>query len=128
MTVLLDTRTLLWFLEDDPQLPAHVAELVEGATTRSLVSAITHWEMAVKSGHGKLRLPYPIGEPFESLLNEAGFELLPLSNGALERAAKLGQDENDPFNRLLAAEALEQKATILSGDERFESYGVNRIW
>ena len=128
MTVVLDTRTLLWFLEDDPQLPGHVAELVEQSTTRSLVSVVSHWEMAVKSGHGKLNLPYSLGNAFEALLNKAGFEFVPVSNGALERATKLTKEEIDPFNRLLAAEAIEQKAAILSGDERFENFGVSRLW
>jgi PIN domain nuclease of toxin-antitoxin system len=126
--VLLDTHALIWFLEDAPELPRQVADLIEDAGTHSLVSWATHWEMAVKVGSGKLRLPYAVGEPFEKLLDESGFELLPVSNGALERAAKLPPDGNDPFNRLLAAEALEQSATLLSKDTRFDGYGVTRMW
>ena len=128
MKVILDTSALIWFLEDAPELPAQVAELVEDAGTHSLVSWATHWEMAVKVGSGKLRLPYSVGDPFEKLLDDSGFELLPVTNGALERAAKLSPNGNDPFNRLLAAEALEQRATLLSGDARFDHYGVTRMW
>ena len=128
MKVLLDTHALIWFLEDAPELPAQVAELVEDGGTHSLVSWATHWEMAIKVGNGKLRLPYSVGEPFEKLLDASGFDLLPISNGALERAAKLPSDGNDPFNRLLAAEAIEQHATLLSGDARFDDYGVTRMW
>ena len=128
MKVILDTAALIWFLEDAPELPAQVAELVEDSGTHSLVSWATHWEMAVKVGSGRLRLPYPVGEPFEKLLDASGFELLPVSNGALERAAKLPPDGNDPFNRLLAAEALVQQATLLSADGRFDDYGVTRMW
>ena len=128
MKVILDTSALIWFLEDAPDLPEQVAELVEDAGTHSLVSWATHWEMAVKVGSGKLRLPYSVGEPFEKLLDDSGFELLPVSTGALERAAKLPPDGNDPFNRLLAAEAIEQHATLLSSDGRFDDYGVTRMW
>jgi PIN domain nuclease of toxin-antitoxin system len=92
------------------------------------VSAVTTWELAVKVGLGKLRLPYELGTEFEATLEAIGFELLPLSPAALERTARLPGHHRDPFDRLLVAEALEQGATLLSQNQVFDDYGVKRVW
>jgi PIN domain nuclease of toxin-antitoxin system len=128
MTRLLDSSTVVWFLEGAPQLSETAAGLIESAESRSLVSAVTAWELAVKVGLGKLRLPYELGEEFAATLEELGFELLPLSDAALLRTARLPHHHRDPFDRLLVAEALEQSATVLSRNEVFDRYGVKRIW
>ncbi len=128
MNLLLDSSTVVWFLEGSPELSDHAAGLIESAESRSLVSAVTNWELAIKVGLGKLRLPYELGEEFVATLEEIGFELLPLSNAALERTARLPQHHRDPFDRLLVAEALEHSATLVSRNEVFDAYGVKRVW
>ena len=128
MKLLLDSPALVWFLEGDRALSETAAHLIESADSQSLVSAVTAWELAVKAGLGRLRLPYAVGDEFEATLKESGFELLPLSNSALDRTARLPDHHRDPFDRLLAAEALEQSATIVSHNEIFDAYGVKRIW
>jgi PIN domain nuclease of toxin-antitoxin system len=128
MTLLLDSSTLVWFLEGAPQLSETAADLIESLDSRSLVSAVTPWELAIKVGLGKLRLPYSLGEEFDATLEAIGFELLPLSSAALERTARLPQHHHDPFDRLLVAEALEHSATLVSSNEVFDQYGVKRVW
>ena len=93
-----------------------------------MVSSVTPWELAVKVGLGKLRLPYSLGEDFDATLESLGFELLPLSRAALERTARLPDYHRDPFDRLLLAEALEHSATLVSRNEIFDAYGVKRVW
>lgn len=128
MTLLLDSHTVVWFLEGAPQLSDQAAELIESGHARSLVSSVTAWELAVKVGLGKLRLPYGLGEEFDLTIEQNGFEILPLSNEALERTSRLPDHHRDPFDRLLIAEALEHSATIVSRNEVFDSYGVKRVW
>ncbi|MDP7106852.1 MAG: type II toxin-antitoxin system VapC family toxin, partial [Roseibacillus sp.] len=90
--------------------------------------SVTPWELAVKTGLGRLRLPYRLGEEFDATLESSGFELLPLSQAALARTARLPGHHRDPFDRLLVAEALEQSATLISPNEIFDDYGVKRAW
>lgn len=128
MTLLLDSSTLVWFLEGAPELSEEAARLIESDESRSLVSAVTPWELAVKVGLGKLRLPYELGAEFEATLEEVGFELLPVSHATLERTARLPGHHRDPFDRLLVAEALEHGAILLSPNAVLDAYGVKRIW
>ena len=128
MKLLLDARSLLWFLDGSSELPDSAAELIESDEAHRLVSTVTAWEIAVKVGLGKVRLPYAIGDEFEETLRRNGFELLPLSNAGLERTTRLPDHHRDPFDRLLAAEALEHSATIVSPNPVFDDYGVKRSW
>ncbi len=128
MKLLLDSNTVVWFLEGASDLSETAAGLIENLDSRSLVSSVTPWELAVKTGLGKLRLPYSLGEEFDATLQSMGFELLPLSQAALERTTRLPGHHRDPFDRLLVAEALEQSAALLSPNEILDEYGVTRIW
>jgi len=128
MNLLIDSAALVWFLEGDPHLTEAAARVIEDERSRSMVSAVTAWELAVKAGLGKIRLPYNLGEEFDLTIERSGFELIPLSNSALERTARLPDHHRDPFDRLLAAEALEHSATMVSNNEVFDVYGVKRIW
>lgn len=128
MNLLLDTSSLLWFLDGSSELPDSAAALIESEEARLLVSSVTTWEIAIKVGLGKLRLPYSVGGELEDTLTENGFELLPLSNAGLERTSRLPEHHRDPFDRLLAAEALEHSATIVSPNPVFDDYGVRRRW
>ena len=128
MNLLLDSSTVVWFLEGAPQLSETAAGLIESLESTSMVSSVTPWELAVKVGLGKLRLPYNLGQEFDATLESIGFELLPLSSAALERTARLPDYHRDPFDRLLVAEALEHSATLVSSNEIFDAYGVKRVW
>ena len=128
MNLLLDSSTLVWFLEGAPDLSEEAAELIERPESHSLVSSVTSWELAVKVGLGKLRLPYGLGEEFDATVEASGFEILPLSNAALERTSRLPDHHRDPFDRLLVAEALEHSATLVSRNKIFDAYGVKRVW
>ena len=128
MTVLVDSAALVWFLAGAPELSDEAAAAIESGESRVLVSVVTLWELAVKVGLGKLRLPYGLGEEFEGLLGDNGFEILPLSRAGLERTSRLPGHHRDPFDRLLAAEALEHSARIANANPLFDDYGVKRVW
>ncbi|MBJ07058.1 MAG: PIN domain nuclease [Verrucomicrobiaceae bacterium] len=128
MNLLLDSNTVVWFLEGAPALSDKAANLIESLESRSMVSSVTPWELAVKTGLGKIRLPYRLDEEFDSALESMGFELIPLSRSALERTARLPGHHRDPFDRLLVAEAIEHGATLISPNEVFDHYGVKRVW
>lgn len=101
---------------------------IEAAGGVRALSVASAWEMAIKTSLGKLALAKPLGELLPPLLADAGIELLPIEIGDVARVATLPFHHRDPFDRLLAAQALERGFTIVSIDEAFDLYGVTRLW
>jgi PIN domain nuclease of toxin-antitoxin system len=102
--------------------PARAA--IEDARSTVLVSAVCVWEAAIKSALGKLRVPDNLPER----LDEFAFERLPVTDVHAWAVRSLPPVHNDPFDRLLAAQAVCERATIVSSDEVFDAYPVTRAW
>jgi PIN domain nuclease of toxin-antitoxin system len=101
-----------------------VRDAVEDSRETVLVSAVTVWEAAIKSALGKLRVPDDLPER----LNEFAFERLPVTDVHAWAVRTLPPVHTDPFDRLLAAQALTERATVVSADAVFDAYAVTRIW
>ncbi len=128
MNLLLDTHAFLWFMEGSERISQRARAEIEAADGVRALSVASAWEMAIKSSLGKLDLAKPLGELLPPLLADAGIELLPIEIPDLARVATLPFHHRDPFDRLLAAQALERGFTIVSVDEAFDAYGVARLW
>lgn len=89
-----------------------------------IVSSVCVWEAAIKSALGKLRVPADLPQR----LDEFAFERLPVSEAHAWAVRALAPVHNDPFDRLLAAQAICERATIVSADRVFDEYSVARIW
>ncbi len=89
-----------------------------------LVSAVSIWEAAIKSALGKLRVP----DDLPRRLDEFAFERLPVTDVHAWAVRTLPAVHSDPFDRLLAAQAICERATIVSADAVFDGYGITRIW
>jgi PIN domain nuclease of toxin-antitoxin system len=128
MNLLLDTHTFLWFIADSDRLSQKARALIEDESNRIYLSAASLWEIAIKVSLGKLNL----SEPFETFIPEQldvnSVELLGISVSHASRVASLPFHHRDPFDRLLAAQALTEDIPILSGDEVLDAYGVTRVW
>ncbi|MBW4473606.1 MAG: type II toxin-antitoxin system VapC family toxin [Stenomitos rutilans HA7619-LM2] len=122
--MLLDTHTLLWFLDDDPQLPSVVRERIENADT-SFVSIVSLWEIAIKISIGKLRLNYSFHD-LQDLLDRFEIEVLPLAFTDIEQYLNLPLHHRDPFDRMLIAQAMSHDLTLISRDEQFDAYSIQR--
>jgi PIN domain nuclease of toxin-antitoxin system len=127
MTYLLDTHTFLCILNSPKAIPAPVQSICENSSATLLVSIVTPWEMAIKSALGKLDATYVL-DNFESLLAQGGYTMLETTIHHVIRGARLPSHHRDPFDRLLAAQALDLKIPLLSRDMVFDLYGVKRIW
>ena len=114
---------MLWLLAGDARVERARAA-VEDVRTSVLVSAVSVWEMAIKSALGKLRVPDNLLER----LDEHAFERLPVTDVHAWAVRKLPPGHTDPFDRLLAAQAICERATIVSADTVFDAYSVTRIW
>ena len=84
--------------------------------------------MAIKAGLGKLRLASPVREYVPRHLAANNFRLCPISFQHAARVEGMEWHHRDPFDRLLAAQALEDKMVLVSRDPVFEKYGVRRVW
>ena len=127
MTYLLDTHTFLWILNTPEVLPAGVQGIVSDRLAILLVSIATPWEMAIKVASGKLD-DGDILDDFEGAMLRGRFTLLDTVVQQVIRAGKLPPHHRDPFDRLLAAQALDLRVPLISRDDIFDLYGVQRIW
>ena len=124
---LLDTRVLLLFLQNDPNLPDTLAKRIESPENRSLVSLASLWELAQKQSQGLVNFEAIQRPDLPSLLTEEGFEVLPIEWTTMKRASSLPPHHRDPTDRILIAEAITRDVPILSLDPIFDRYKIQRI-
>lgn len=128
MRVLLDSHTLIWAADDPGQLsPAALAAIRDPGNDR-LLSAGTLWEIAIKVGKGRLPLSLPYRPWMEKAIADLGLTLLPITLDHAERQSLLAAHHGDPFDRLLASQALVEGIPIVSADAALDAYGVSRLW
>jgi PIN domain nuclease of toxin-antitoxin system len=128
MRLLLDTHTLLWWLEENPSLPRSASKLIANKNHEVLVSAASAWEIATKVRLGKLPIAIDLAHDFTADLERERFETLAVSAEHGIRAGLLPGPHKDPFDRILIAQALAEDLTIVSNDVVFDGYGVRRAW
>lgn len=128
MRILLDTHAFLWTAGDSPELGRKAKRVYLDQKTQPLLSIASVWEMAIKSSLGKLRLDVPIEDLVVQAVEEQGIGLLPIELPHVIGVETLPFLHRDPFDRLLVAQALAEKLPIMSADEVFGRYGVERIW
>jgi len=127
MTYLFDTHTFLWILNTPKVIPPSVQRICKDSSAVLLISIVTPWEMAIKSAIGKLDAAYVL-DNFEALLTQGGYTMLETTIQHVIRGGRLPSHHRDPFDRLLAAQALDLRIPIVSHDRVFDLYGVKRIW
>ncbi|GAA0598832.1 type II toxin-antitoxin system VapC family toxin [Caenispirillum bisanense] len=129
MRLLLDTHAFIWWVEGNPRLPSSLREQIEQNAGSTRVSAASVWELATLIRLGKLplwpRLPV---DGLPHLIEMAGFAELPVTARHGETAGSLTGLHRDPFDRMLAAQALLEDMTIVSRDEALDDFGVRRLW
>lgn len=128
MDLLLDTHTLLWYYLDDPKLSNTARTFVAGPANRVFVSPATHWEIAIKIGTGKYSLTVPFAQFIQEAIHDNGFSVLPIEPCHTEQVISLPKHHNDPFDRLLIAQAMVEQMPIVSADTAFDPYAIKRIW
>jgi len=128
MKLLLDTHTLLWFIAGSATLSVSARSLIEDAANEKFVSIVSIWETAIKVSIGKMSLSAPFDVLFPHQLQINGFELLPVKVEHTSVITTLPFHHRDPFDRLLIAQAIKEKLTLVSADEIFDDYGMARLW
>lgn len=120
MRLLLDTHVLLWWLANDPSLIREAKTAIGDPASAVFVSAATAWEIAIKKALGKLEAPNDL----ESQIELNRFEPLSITIAHAYSAGMLPRHHDDPFDRMLVAQALAEGLSIVTRDSRLERYGV----
>lgn len=128
MRLLLDTHAFLWWVTDAPKLSTAAREAIQDPQAECLVSLVSCWEMAIKQSLGKLKLESPLEQFVPTHMATNGFLQMDIEFRHVARVAGLPFYHRDPFDRLLAAQAMVEDVPLVSGDPAFDDYGVKRLW
>jgi PIN domain nuclease of toxin-antitoxin system len=126
--VLLDTCTLLWATLNPVGLSERARTVIADPANIILVSAASAWEIATKVRLGKLPGAERLEECFEEALDAAGYTQLPIDFGSALRAGRQISPHRDPFDRMIAAQAIGLDIAVLSPDAQLDSLAVRRVW
>lgn len=121
---LVDTHVWLWMQTDPARLGVATRELVEDVTNELLLSAASAWEIAIKYRIGKLKLPESPITYVSDRMRRSGTAPLPVEPAHALRTCELPDHHNDPFDRLLIAQAQLLDIPIMTVDERIQAYDV----
>ncbi len=126
MRLLLDTHIALWALTDSPQLPTQAKELILQPSNRIVASAASVWEVAIKHALGRGDMPVS-GSDILAYFQQAGYELLPILPKHAAHVEQLPGHHQDPFDRILVAQALVEPLHLLTHDAVMARYGETVI-
>jgi|SRR6185369_4623662 PIN domain nuclease of toxin-antitoxin system len=128
MRLLIDSHALIWYVDQHQQLSPASHAAISDPSNDLLLSAGSIWEIAIKIGLGKLVLTQPFSLWMSQALDDLGITVLPITVENADAQASLPKHHNDPFDRLIVAQALIEKVSIVSADARMDAYGITRIW
>ena len=128
MRVLLDTHTLLWWLDGDRRLSRRARATIADPANAVLVSAASAWEIATKVRIGKLPGAVEVAADIAGCLAGQRFESLDITVLHAQRAGRLPGPHRDPFDRMLIAQAQLEDLPLVTDDAIFDEYRVTRLW
>jgi PIN domain nuclease of toxin-antitoxin system len=127
MNNLLDTHTLIWFINGDNDLSNKAKIEIEVNAPDNYVSIASVWEIAIKISVGKLKLK----TSFEDFINKIGinsFQILPISPFDALTVSTLPFYHRDPFDRIIIAQAKNNNLQVITKDTIFAHYDVSIFW
>jgi PIN domain nuclease of toxin-antitoxin system len=126
--LLLDTHAFLWWVGSTRDLSRKARSAVGSGRNECFVSIASGWEIAIKASLGTLKVDGALDRFLPEQLATNGFKPLPVDLKHCARVATLPFHHRDPFDRLLAAQALDEDLAIVTADPVFAKYGVKRVW
>lgn len=127
MLCLLDTHTLIWFLENDKRLSNKAKKTIESEDNTSFIGIVSLWEIAIKLNLGKLEINVTIDDIVDET-NQMGMVIIPISINAVKLVQSMPLHHRDPFDRLLIAQAEANELTVITDDSMFGNYNIRMEW
>ncbi len=124
MKALLDTHTLLWWLADDRRLSKGAHELIREADV--VISVVSLWEIEIK--RGRIGFEVDTAEVMDRVARIQGLELLDVRPSHIVSLSALPPLHGDPFDRMLVAQARQERAALVSKDRSLSGYDVEVYW
>jgi PIN domain nuclease of toxin-antitoxin system len=121
LNLLLDTHIALWAIADSPSLSQSARQLIEAPTTNVWVSAASVWEIAIKHSLGPGDMPVSGADALGYFL-DSGFQILPIQAEHTVAVATLPGHHQDPFDRILVAQALTEPMRLMTHDATVALY------
>jgi PIN domain nuclease of toxin-antitoxin system len=125
--LLLDTHTVLWWLDAPASLGLNSFNCIADPRNEVLISPVVPWEIALKANKHR-QIPHRLVTDFHHVLRTEGFTAIGIDPLHAIHSGLLPFHHRDPFDRLLAAQALAMNVPLVSKDAVFDRYGVHRIW
>ncbi len=127
MRALLDTCTLIWLVSDSERLSEAAGRVIDTADDLFLSDA-SIWEIGLKWNAGKIRLPAPPRTWVPAQCTRWSIVGVPITHNHLFRSFELPAVHRDPFDRLIVAQAIEDRMTVITPDEAIQAYPVASLW
>jgi PIN domain nuclease of toxin-antitoxin system len=128
VTYLLDTGVWLWSVGEPSRISDKARDVMADVRNEVFLSAVTSWEVAIKAGSGKLRLPESPDLYVPRRMVAQGLRPLAVFHHHALAVWALPAHHRDPFDRLLIAQAKVEDMTLISADRMFERYPVQLLW
>ncbi len=127
MAYLLDTQAFIWFLEGNPRLPSKARQIISDVDNLICLSIASLWEIGIKVSIGKLVLDRPFEKTIDKM-NEENIALLAIMPAHILKLMSLEFHHKDPFDRIIASQAIVEGLEIISSDDVFKLYPVSVKW
>jgi PIN domain nuclease of toxin-antitoxin system len=124
--LLIDTQSFIWFVDDSPQLPVSIRNVMEDKKYNLFISIASLWEMVIKSSLGKLSLKWDIPEIINGV-SKNGFSILQIKPQHLITLHRLEYVHKDPFDKIIISQAITENMQIVSFDAIFSKYQINLV-
>ena len=128
MKLLLDTQCWLWMQASPERFSSQARDMLGDPDNVLLLSPVSAWEISSKYSLGRLTLPIAPAEYVPSRMKSSGVDALPLQHSHALQVATLPWHHQDPFDRLLIAQAQVEGLPILSADRQLAAYDVQLHW
>ena len=128
MKLLLDTHALVWWFDGDQRMPERVRILIDSEEADVFVSAASAWELATKFRLGKMPEATALVGNFFDFMKQCDFKPLPIGLEHGHRAGLLPGAHKDPFDRMLAAQAIAEDMGLVTVDPAMAGLGARVVW
>jgi PIN domain nuclease of toxin-antitoxin system len=126
--VILDTQVLIWWANDISNISDLVQNIIFDVDNELLVSLASIWEIQIKVSLGKLGLPRPLADIIATQVSENQIKIMQIELSHIYTLDLLPPYHRDPFDRIIIAQAMNEKISIASIDKAFDAYSIDRVW